>query len=82
MTLVSLEPAASWSRVKHSTTEPLRSHTHYLLTLKYVTVYYKTIDCQTTYSRESFVNYDFLNQTIHDKIDACRFFENFVIAMQ
>ena len=25
MTPVRLEPAASWSRVKHSTTEPLRS---------------------------------------------------------
>ena len=25
-TLVRLEPAALWSRVKHSTTEPLRSH--------------------------------------------------------
>ena len=25
MTLVRLEPAAPWSRVKHSTTEPLRS---------------------------------------------------------
>ena len=25
MTLVRLEPAALWSRVKHSTTEPLRS---------------------------------------------------------
>ena len=26
MTPVRLEPAAPWSRVKHSTTEPLRSH--------------------------------------------------------
>ena len=26
MTLVMLEPVAPWARVKHSTTEPLRSH--------------------------------------------------------
>ena len=33
VTPVRLEPAASWSQVKHSTTKPLRSHINLVLAL-------------------------------------------------
>ena len=48
-----------------------------LLSLKYVTVYNKTMDC-----RESFIDYEFLNHAIRGNINACRFFGNWEITMQ